>query len=146
MSRTEPEIKVVRTQWADNEAALRDVRTQVFVEEQSVPETEEWDEWDSISEHFIAISTKRDVVGVGRLQPDAKITRMAVLRDWRGHRVGALLMQSMLQRAEECGMTPWLHAQVHALEFYRRFGFVQEGEPFDEAGIAHCTMRRLKKG
>ncbi|MEM6817816.1 MAG: GNAT family N-acetyltransferase [Pseudomonadota bacterium] len=146
MSDKKPVILIERTQWAIDESALRDVRTKVFIEEQTVPESEEWDEWDSISEHFIAISTKRDVVGVGRLQPDAKITRMAVLRDWRGHRVGAMLMENMLQRAEECGMTPWLHAQVHALDFYRRFGFVQEGEPFDEAGIAHCTMRKLKKG
>ncbi|MEL7310735.1 MAG: GNAT family N-acetyltransferase [Pseudomonadota bacterium] len=118
------------------------VRRAVFIKEQAVPEEEEWDAEDASAEHFIAVSAKRDVVGVGRLQDDAKITRMAVLSEWRGHRIGALLLESMLQRAIGRGMNPWLHAQAHAVDFYRRFGFEAVGEPFDEAGIAHILMRR----
>ncbi|HET6223397.1 MAG TPA: GNAT family N-acetyltransferase, partial [Dongiaceae bacterium] len=33
------------------------------------------------------------------------------------------------------------HAQVNALGFYERAGFVAEGEEFDEAGIRHRLMR-----
>ena len=33
-----------------------------------------------------------------------------------------------------------LHAQSSAAAFYRRAGFVAQGEPFDEVGIAHITM------
>jgi predicted GNAT family N-acyltransferase len=33
-----------------------------------------------------------------------------------------------------------LHAQVRAMPFYARRGFVAPGAPFDEAGIAHQTM------
>ena len=35
-----------------------------------------------------------------------------------------------------------LNAQVQALDFYRRQGFIEEGEPFMEAGIVHRAMRR----
>ena len=35
-----------------------------------------------------------------------------------------------------------LHAQTHASGFYRRFGFVEEGPEFMEAGIPHRTMVR----
>ena len=35
-----------------------------------------------------------------------------------------------------------LDAQTYAQEFYRRFGFEPEGEPFYEDGIEHITMRR----
>jgi len=35
-----------------------------------------------------------------------------------------------------------LDAQVQAQSFYARFGFAPVGEPFDEDGIPHITMRR----
>jgi predicted GNAT family N-acyltransferase len=35
-----------------------------------------------------------------------------------------------------------LHAQTQAEAFYRRFGFVPEGEEFMEARIAHRAMRK----
>ena len=35
-----------------------------------------------------------------------------------------------------------LNAQTQALPFYERFGFTPEGEEFDDAGIAHRSMRR----
>jgi len=35
----------------------------------------------------------------------------------------------------------FLHAQTHAVGFYRRYGFVETGEPFMEAGIPHQAMR-----
>jgi predicted GNAT family N-acyltransferase len=31
---------------------------------------------------------------------------------------------------------------VSAMPFYAHHGFVAEGDKFDEAGIAHCAMRR----
>ena len=34
-----------------------------------------------------------------------------------------------------------LNAQVQALAFYRRHGFIEEGETFMEAGIPHRAMR-----
>ena len=33
-----------------------------------------------------------------------------------------------------------LHAQRTAEGFYARLGFVQRGEPFEEAGIVHIEM------
>jgi len=35
-----------------------------------------------------------------------------------------------------------LHAQAGAVRFYARHGFVPQGEPFVEAGLAHQTMVR----
>jgi predicted GNAT family N-acyltransferase len=35
-----------------------------------------------------------------------------------------------------------LSAQTHAIAFYRRFRFIEEGDPYDDAGIPHVTMRR----
>jgi predicted GNAT family N-acyltransferase len=35
-----------------------------------------------------------------------------------------------------------LSAQTHALGFYRRFGFLPEGEVYEEAGLPHQVMTR----
>ena len=35
-----------------------------------------------------------------------------------------------------------LHAQVSARGFYERAGYAAVGEEYEEAGIAHVTMRR----
>ena len=41
-------------------------------------------------------------------------------------------------RKEQGGIM--LNAQTQAMPFYARFGFVPDGEPFEEAGIPHVTM------
>ena len=35
-----------------------------------------------------------------------------------------------------------LHAQVAVAGFYRRLGYVEEGDLFEEAGIPHVAMRK----
>ena len=36
-----------------------------------------------------------------------------------------------------------LHAQLTAKEFYARLGYREEGDIFEEAGIAHVAMRKV---
>jgi predicted GNAT family N-acyltransferase len=35
----------------------------------------------------------------------------------------------------------YLHAQMHALNFYKKFGFVSDEEIFSEGGIPHVLAR-----
>jgi predicted GNAT family N-acyltransferase len=83
-------------------------------------------------------------IGTARLLPDGHVGRVAVLPAWRGRGVGAALLQLMLDTAlRERRAEVLLNAQVRALGFYRQFGFVAEGEVFDDAGIPHQAMRLL---
>jgi predicted GNAT family N-acyltransferase len=122
---------------------LRAVREAVFVREQQVPLDLEWDKLDPFSRHVIARDAAGIAIGTGRLTPERKIGRMAVLPEWRNAGVGAALLQALLRLAREHG---WhdvsLHAQVGALDFYLRHGFVAYGPRFSEAGIEHQAMRR----
>lgn len=126
--------------WTQDEAALREVRTRVFIEEQRVPKELEWDELDPRCVHVLALAD--DVaVGTGRLTPDGYIGRMAVLSEWRSRGVGARLLQTLLEEARNRGdLVCRLHAQVTAIPFYRRFGFQVDGDEFMDAGIPHQTM------
>ncbi|MEO6064247.1 MAG: GNAT family N-acetyltransferase [Lysobacterales bacterium] len=124
-------------------ARLRSVREAVFIVEQQVPDALEWDDLDATSQHVVALeSGSHRPIGCGRLTPLRAIGRMAVMPEWRGRGVGAAIMRTLLEQARVRGMlSVELHAQTHALEFYRAFGFEAEGPEYDEAGIPHQDMR-----
>jgi predicted GNAT family N-acyltransferase len=122
--------------------ALRAVREAVFVGEQGVPRALELDALDSACIHVLAEDGAGRPVGTGRLTPDRRIGRMAVLPAWRNRHVGAALLHALLREAHASGWRDVsLHAQVSAIAFYRRHGFVAQGERFHEAGIEHQAMR-----
>jgi predicted GNAT family N-acyltransferase len=122
-----------------------ELRFEVFVDEQGVPRELELDEFDPGATHLVAILDDR-VIGTLRLlghDGAAKIGRVAVRATLRRAGIGARLMQ----RAEAIAMARGfaeivLHAQVAVAGFYRRLGYVEEGDRFDEAGIPHIAMRK----
>ena len=121
---------------------LRQIRETVFILEQKVPEEEEWDALDPKCRHVVARDAGNHPIGTGRLTPDGKIGRMAVLPEWRGRGVGDALLRVLLEQARAAGWTEVsLHAQVQAIGFYSRHGFEPYGERFMEAGIEHQSMR-----
>lgn len=133
--------------WTADGAAIRHVRRTVFIEEQGIPENEEWDDLDPQVTHVLAYarsgSVKRDVVGTGRLEPTGKIGRVAVLPQYRGTGAGVAIMQRLVHLAIERGFTEvYLNAQTYARGFYERLGFRVDGPEFDEVGIPHQRMRR----
>lgn len=137
-----PAITIRLGDWHELAAQATPVRFEVFVDEQKVPADMELDEFDAQSCHALALAGD-EVVGTGRLLPDGHIGRMAVLADWRGRGVGEAILQALIDEAERRGMRRLaLSAQTHALGFYSRFGFVPEGDVYDEAGLPHQAMRR----
>ena len=130
--------------WHDGEPLLREVRETVFVREQHVPVELEWDGRDESCRHVLALDGQGNAIGCGRITPDGHIGRMAVLPGWRRRKVGRAMLEALLDYARSQQFAQLeLSAQVQALPFYRRFGFVEEGEEFMEAGIPHRMMHLL---
>jgi len=118
------------------------LRHEVFVVGQEVPEELERDELDAVADHAVALDGDR-VVGTGRLLPSGTIGRMAVAPDRRGEGIGAAVLAVLEQRARERGYAEVsLHAQLHALEFYARAGYVPYTDVYLEAGIEHRSMKK----
>ena len=137
------EFGLVAGSWDELGGPARQVRESVFVEEQNVPREIELDEHDAVSRHVIARDADGGAIGTGRLLADGHIGRMAVLADWRGKGVGRAVLERLLEEAAGRSVRHLaLHAQTHASGFYRRFGFVEEGPEFMEAGIPHRAMVR----
>ncbi|MEO8202883.1 MAG: GNAT family N-acetyltransferase [Betaproteobacteria bacterium] len=128
--------------WEEAKRDAAPIRFAVFVEEQKVPAEMELDDNDAVSLHVVASDGGR-AVGTGRLLPDGHIGRMAVLRDARGRGVGAAMLVRLMEAARERGdREVVLEAQTHALGFYRKHGFIEEGSEYLDAGIPHRGMRR----
>ena len=143
----EPMVHVELGSWQSLGADARQVRTAVFLEEQRIPVDMEWDEHDEGAVHAIARNRLGMAVGTGRLLQHApgvsRIGRMAVNRVLRGSNVGRDVLRALMLAATQRGdHEVLLHAQRTAQGFYAKLGFVQKGEPFEEAGIVHIEMHR----
>ncbi len=122
------------------------IRTRVFVDEQGVPASEEIDVHDlaARTRHGLAYDGNR-AIAAGRYyaldSSTVQIGRMAVLAECRGRGAGRALLDALAGDARRGGyLRAHLHAQTHAKSFYRKAGFVEDGEPLIDADILHQPM------
>lgn len=127
-------------------AACFAVRRAVFIEEQAIPEAEEWDDDDATCLHLLA-EDETGPLGTARLIARgtiAKIGRVAVMPRARGTGLGRRIMLAALEAARQDGFAEaMLESQVSVIGFYEGLGFVAEGSDYDDgSGILHRVMRR----
>lgn len=123
-------------------ASIRFVREAVFIDEQRVPRELEFDERDALCRHVLAFDGDL-AIGTGRLDLGygGKIGRVAVVATHRRSGVGAAVMQRLHTIAREQRQARlWCNAQLTAVAFYERLGYVGSGTTFFEAGIEHVRM------
>lgn len=132
--------------------AVRAIRQAVFVDEQSCPPDEEWDEHDApdrratLTHHLLA-RVDGEAAGCARWRSTddgaAKLERFAVRPAFRGTGVGRALVGRAIADATAAGHARLvLHAQTYLTDFYAGFGFRAVSGPFQEAGIKHVKMER----
>ncbi len=122
------------------------VRIEVFVEEQHIPLSEEFDDDDARATHILyqagsaPVATGRILdLGDGKFQ----LGRIAVRKRMRGTGQGRTLMEGMMREARAQGArTLHISAQVQAIGFYEKLGFVVCADVHDECGIPHRNMVR----
>jgi len=130
--------------WQTDKQALSDIRRKVFINEQNVPEDLEWDEFDSTAHHILAVDNNNNPIGTGRIKPDGQIGRMAVLKQWRNKGIGKVILDELLKIATRSNYpSTYLHAQLTAIKFYEKSGFLINSDEFMDAGIPHKTMIRI---
>ncbi|MGJ7574090.1 YbgC/FadM family acyl-CoA thioesterase [Variovorax sp. RB2P76] len=123
------------------------LRRAVFIEEQNIPESLEWDENDPVVLHAVARNRLGQVIATGRLlhaeDGVSHIGRMAVHRNLRSGGHGAAVVRVLEEAAHARGdREVALNAQRSAERFYARLGYAVHGDGFEEAGIPHIEMRR----
>ena len=141
------QVKLITTE-VDLEKSF-DIREAVFVQEQQVPEEDEFDEFDVLGdscEHIlledqgesIATGRVRVVDGVGKLE------RICVLPSHRSLGLGKVIVLGLEDIAEKKGIVKLkLHGQTHAEEFYVKLGYKTTSDVFMEDGIPHIVMEKV---
>ena len=144
-------VEVIRSPEQMQEAL--GIRFRVFVEEQQVPIEEEVDAFDDRPggerDDVVQVLVRLDgaPAATARLllaqEGDGypHIGRVAVLAEHRGTGLGRVVMEALhdeARRRGERGIT--LSAQLHALPFYERLGYVAHGPVYLDAGIEHREM------
>lgn len=134
--------------WIDSgiiDDSFRNLRIEIFVKEQGVPEENEFDEYDLQVPHLVIFSDG-EAVATGRIIPygenTVKIGRIAVKKDKRGLGLGEKIVRELLRKAKEDGAkTVRVGAQTHAVGFYEKCGFSLVGTPeYLEENIPHYDM------
>jgi predicted GNAT family N-acyltransferase len=123
-----------------------EVRRQVFVHEQGIPEELVSDGHDGEALHVV-VKDGKQVIGSARVQfladNQAKLERMAVLKRYRRKGIGRgmLLFLDTVWKDKQVRQVI-IHAQLEVVPFYKLCGFDELGLPFQEAGIKHIKMRK----
>ena len=118
------------------------IRRMVFVEELGVDATLEYDHEEQASHYLLMLADKPIATARWReTEKGIKLERFAVLPGFRNRGIGEVILKEVLKEVIPLGKTIYLHAQLKAVTFYERNGFIPVGELFTEAGLDHFMMR-----
>lgn len=139
-------IQSVRVEEANTDGLFNyvfSIRTEVFVEESSIDQEDEYDGFDHLSTHFLAWygnnpagASRRRRLNNGSF----RLERFAVLQEFRNKGVGSALVMAGLHGLP-AGKLVIVHPTVQTVGYFEKFGFEAIGEEFEEAGIPTMEMR-----
>ncbi|MEB2271714.1 GNAT family N-acetyltransferase [Bacillus safensis] len=128
--------------------AAQDIRKSVFIEEQQVPESDEFDQFDTLNEQcqHVLVYHENQPVGTGRVRivdHTGKLERICILKPYRKYGLGKIIIGELEKIMQEKGITKMkLHGQTHAESFYKKLGYQTTSDEFLEDGIPHVLMTK----
>jgi len=146
MTETSWTIRIADWHNPTDQAAIRDIREQVFIKEQHVPVELEWDELDETCTHLLATLASGQAIATARIHlPEntqtCNIGRMSVLAEYRHQGIASQMLSRLKTTATDNNVNRIeLNAQTTAIPFYVQHGFEQSGNEFLDAGIPHYKM------
>lgn len=117
------------------------IRTRVFVEEQGFKE--EFDSADNIATHIVLYDEGRAVATCRFFARDKDflIGRIAVVKEYRGRHIGAMLIKTAEEEIKKKGGRRLaIHSQKRAKDFYIKQGYVAESEEDLDEGCPHIWV------
>ena len=125
------------------EAAI-EIREKVFVEEQGF--AEEFDSMDKTAFHMVVYDGGRAAATCRYYEAAAGeyvLGRIAVLREYRGRRIGAEMIAAAEDEVRRAGgKTMLIHAQTRTRVFYEKQGYAAFGDVDFEENREHIWMKK----
>ena len=122
---------------------VRDIRESVFYDELGISKQELFDNNDESCDHFLIFDGQKVVGSVRMLSMEkiVKLERMAILKDFRTKNYGRNCILQLKEYYSEIGFSQIILDSIYSVrEFYKKCGFIEEGDVFQRVGIDHIRM------
>ncbi|MBC8250109.1 MAG: GNAT family N-acetyltransferase, partial [Candidatus Nitrosopelagicus sp.] len=132
-------INLLKINFSDYDFSnIVDIRKSVFTDELGIPESELFDKYDANCDHFMLFDGKQ-VVGAVRLvskEQNIKLERMAILSQYRSKNYGKHTILQLKEYYRTQGYSKIILDSIYSVRgFYKKCGFLEEGEIFQRVGI-----------
>lgn len=132
----------------DDFKAYYALRYRVLREPWGHPKGTEKDDYEPISEHFMAVNEKNEVVGVVKLYKKTEqvghVSHLAVAPEHQHRGIGRMLLETVEQRARLLGLCSLTTmARATATVYFEKYGFQVVSIPAPHLGTTHLV--RMEK-
>ena len=138
------EIHLLKINYNDKDFSfIQDIRKSVFTDELQISESELFDDFDNSCDHFLIFNGK-NVVGSLRIivmEDKIKLERMAILNEYRAKNYGKLCILQIKEYYSALDFSQMILDSIYSVkDFYKKCGFIEEGDIFQRVGIDHIRM------
>ena len=137
-------IHLLKLNFNDKEFSyIRNIRKTVFTTELKISESELFDKFDEICDHFLIFDGKNVIgsVRIVQIQKQIKLERMALLKPYRSKNYGKNCILQLIEYYSSLGFSKITLDSIYSVRgFYQKCGFTEEGDVFQRVGIDHIRM------
>ncbi len=128
----------------DDFKAYYALRYKVLREPWGHPKGTEKDDLEPLSEHFMAVNEKGQILGVVKLYEESlnvgHVSHLAVAPAWQRQGIGQMLVQAVEARARQRGFhTLGMMSRATTTAFFEKYGYHLKGLPSPHLGTAHLV-------
>ncbi|MGT2886984.1 GNAT family N-acetyltransferase [Streptococcus didelphis] len=140
-------VKLILGNQPFQRAASLYIRYCVFVLEKGIDKEEEFDGFDEKDSIYAVVYDGEKPVSTGRFLPqtayEARLTRIATLKEYRGLGYGAQIIQSLEKLAKTKGYQRLvIHSELTAKSFYESLGYQACSDTYIEDGEICQTLEK----
>jgi len=138
------DIHLLKLNFNDNDySIIREIRKNVFTNELGISESELFDEQDKTCDHFLLFNGQKTIGSLRIVVIDQKIKleRMAILKEFRTKNYGRNSILQIMEYYSSLGFSQIFLDSIYSVkEFYKKCGFIENGDIFQRVGIDHIRM------
>ena len=138
------EINILKLNFNDEDFLhIRDIRKSVFNTELGISESELFDKHDETCDHFLIFDGKKIVgsVRIRSMNTSIRLERMAILKEFRTKNYGKNCILQIKEYYSTKNFSRIILDSIYSvMGFYKKCGFIEEGEIFQRVGIDHIRM------
>ncbi|MGX5174163.1 GNAT family N-acetyltransferase [Aliikangiella sp. IMCC44653] len=136
------DYRFAQVSWATSANEILEVRKKVFVVEQRFDKEVLCDCFDNDCYHILAYKGD-EIIACGRLTPDGRVSKIAVLINHRGSGVGSSILTQLITLAKKLKIKNLtLNAETDLVHFYDQQSFEVDGPVYMKQGIPYQRMRK----